>query len=27
VTDCSLREVCAAPRGGGPPSCQAGSQQ
>ena len=25
VTDCSLREVCAAPRGGGPPSCQAGS--
>ena len=27
VTDCPLQEVCAAPRAGGPLSCQAGSQQ
>jgi hypothetical protein len=25
VTDCPLQQVCAAPRNGGPPSCQAGS--
>jgi hypothetical protein len=25
VTDCPLQQVCAAPRGGGPPSCQSGS--
>jgi hypothetical protein len=25
VTDCPLQQVCAAPRNGGAPSCQAGS--